>query len=156
MASQIYICAKCGCPDLLMEKSSIVVAAKDRKVSCPNCKWEGSLLETAGIVTTEKLYDTKAVLNLLIYVTTRHAAGPIAQALTFIGLLEKDDQEGIDVVMRAATEGLVREAFMAAAAHAATKGLIGEKEVVLVPTVAGVNIKATEKIEIATEESQEK
>jgi hypothetical protein len=127
MDQQIYICAKCGCPDLEMSKSSIIVSADQKKVRCPNCKWEGVLSETAGILTTEKIFDTKAVLNLLLFVTTKHAAGPIAQALVFIGLIEKDDQEGIDIVMRAATEGIIEKAFMAAAEHAAKKGSLGEK-----------------------------
>lgn len=123
MATQLYICKHCGCPDLEMPKSTIVVDAKDREVFCPNCKWRGPLTETAGIYTSEKVYDTKAVLNLLLYVTTKHAAGPIAQALEFIGMIEKDDQEGRDVIMRAALEGLIRESFVAAAVHSEEKKL---------------------------------
>lgn len=121
MSNQIYICPACGCPDLEAEKSSIIVPAKERKVSCPNCKWEGPLSDTAGVLTSENVYDTKAVLNLLLFTTTKHAAGPIAQALIFIGLLEKDDQEGLNKIMRAAVEGLIRESFVAAAEHAASK-----------------------------------
>lgn len=121
MSGQLYICPTCGCPDLEAEKVSIIVSAKERKVSCPNCKWEGALSEAAGVLTSENVYDTKAVLNLLLFTTTKHAAGPIAQALIFIGLLEQDDQPGLDKVMRAAVEGLIRESFMAAAEHAASK-----------------------------------
>ncbi len=123
MATQLYICKHCGCPDLEMPKTTIVVDAKDREVSCPNCQWKGPLSETAGIYTSEKVYDTKAVLNLLLFVTTKHAAGPIAQALEFIGMIEKDDQEGRDVIMRAALEGLIRESFVAAAVHSEEKKL---------------------------------
>lgn len=122
MASQIYICRQCGCPDLVTEKTSLVIEAKDRKAACPNCKWEGPLSEAAGIYTKDKVYDTKEVVNLLLHVTTKHAAGPIAQALEFIGLLEKGDDEGRNVIMRAALEGLIRESFVAAAEHAAKKG----------------------------------
>ncbi len=122
MAEQLYICPQCGCPDLVEpQKSPIILPAERRKVYCPNCKWEGKLAESAGILTTEHIYDTKAVLNLLLYTTTKHAAGPIAQALIFVGLLEKDDQEGLNKVMRAAVEGLIRETFVAAAEHAAQK-----------------------------------
>lgn len=122
MATQLYICKQCGCPDLMMPKSNLVLDANDKVAECPNCKWKGPLKDAAGIYTTEKIYDTKAVLDLLLHVTTKHAAGPIAQALIFIGMIEADDQEALDKVMRAATEGLIRETFMAAAEHAAAKG----------------------------------
>lgn len=124
MSSQLFICPKCGCPDLLGEKqdSTIITSLKDRKVSCPNCKWEGTLNQAGGIFTKEKAYDLKQVMNLLLHVTAKHASGPISQALEFIGLLDKDDVEGRNVVMRAALEGTIREAFAAAAEHAAKSG----------------------------------
>lgn len=128
MTHQIYICPQCGCPDLEAEKALIVVAAKDRKVSCPNCKWEGALSDAAGVLSSEKVYDTKAVLNLLLFITSKYAAGPLAQGLVYIGLLEQGDQEGLDKVMRAAVAGLIQEAFLAAAAHAAEKEKLKDKE----------------------------
>ena len=122
MSTQIYICPTCGCPDIgEPQKSAVILPASARKVYCPNCKWDGSLADAAGVLTSEKVYDTKAVLDLLLYVTTKHASGPLAQAFVFIGLLEADDQAGLDKVMRAAVEGLVRESFLAAATHAAEK-----------------------------------
>lgn len=148
MGQQIYICAKCGCPDLEMSTSSVVVSADQKKVRCPNCKWQGVMSETAGILTTEKIFDTKAVLNLLLYVTTKHAAGPIAQALVFIGLIEKDDQEGLDAVMRAATEGIIEKSFMAAAEHAAKKGSLGEKHVGKIDAPADSEVVAGESLGI--------
>lgn len=125
-ATTLYICPTCGCPDLMVTKSALALAPKDRKAICPNCKWEGTLAEAGGIATTEKVFDTKTILNLLLYVTTKHAAGPISQAFIFFGLVEKGDQVGLDKIMRAATEGLIEKAFMAAAEHAATKGTLGE------------------------------
>lgn len=122
MSTQIYICPKCGCPDLEGDRSSLLLPASERKASCPNCKWGGMLSEAAGILTTEKVFDTKAVADLLMYTTLKHAAGPIAQALLFVGLLEKDDQEGMDKVMRATVEAVIRESLTAAAMHAAEKG----------------------------------
>lgn len=124
MSSQLFICPKCGCPDLLGEKtdSAIITSLKDRKVSCPNCKWEGTLNQAGGIFTQEKVFDLKQVMNLLLHVTAKHASGPISQALIFIGLLDKDDTEGMNVVMRAALEGMIRDAFAAAAEYAAMKG----------------------------------
>lgn len=133
-ATQIYICSKCGCPDLQIEKSTISLAPTQKRVSCPNCGWAGTMNETAAILTTEKVFDTKAVLNLLLYVTTKHASGPLAQALQFIGLVEKGDQDGLDNIMRAVTAGVVESAFMAAAENAANKKLLAETPVM--PEVA--------------------
>lgn len=123
MATAIYVCPACGCPDLMEPKASVLtLSAKERKVHCPNCKWEGMLADAAGIATTERVYDTRAVLNLLLFVVTKNAAGPVAQALRYIGLLEEGDQEGLDYIMREATAGMIERAFVAAAEHAAKKG----------------------------------
>lgn len=127
-ATTLYICPTCGCPDLMIAKSSLLVAAKERRTECPNCKWAGTLAEASGIATTEKIYDTQTILNLLLYTVTKHAAGPIAQAFQFFGLLEKDDKEGLDHIMREATAGLIEKAFMAAAENAAKRGQIGTSE----------------------------
>lgn len=122
-AQALYICPQCGCPDLVEPKrSAIVLPAKDRNVHCPNCKWEGALSQAAGIATTERVYDSRAVLNLLLFVVTKHAAGPVAQALAFIGVLDPTDQEGLDHIMREATTGMIERAFVAAAEVAAKKG----------------------------------
>lgn len=123
MANQLYICRQCGCPDLVMPKGSLILEAKDCVVACPNCKWEGPLTEAAGIYTKEKVFDLKSVMNLLLHVTTKHASGPLIQAFEFIGLLEKDDIEGRNKVMRAALEGLIRDSFVAASEHAESKGV---------------------------------
>lgn len=125
-ATTLYICPTCGCPDLMQKQSSLVIPAKERDAKCPNCDWKGKLSEAAGIATTEKVFDTKTVLNLLLYVVSKHAAGPIAQAFQFFGLIDKGDQAGLDKIMRAATEGLIERAFMAAAEHAASKGNLAD------------------------------
>jgi len=121
MATQIYVCPQCGCPDLEGEQTRILLSPAEHEIQCPNCKWQGALADAAGIITSEKVYDTKAVVDLLIYVATKYASGPLAQAFLMVGLLEKDDQEGMDKVMRAAMEGLIKESFTAAAEHAAQK-----------------------------------
>lgn len=121
MAAQIYVCPQCGCPDLEGEQTRILLSPAEHEIQCPNCKWKGVLADAAGILTSEKIYDTKAVVDLLIYVTTKYASGPLAQTFVMVGLLEQGDQEGMDKVMRAAMEGLIKESFAAAAAHAAEK-----------------------------------
>lgn len=126
-ATAIYICPVCGCPDVVRAEKSIFTPASDLSAKCPACKWEGRVSDLVALVTTERVYDTKAVLSALIFVANKHAAGPIAQALQLFGLVDKGDQDGLDHIMRAATEGLVTQAFMAAAEHAATKSSIAIK-----------------------------
>lgn len=121
MSNHAYICPRCGCPDLIGAKVTLVVDPKDLKVSCPNCKWTGTHAERVAVVSSENVYNTEAVFNLLLFVTLKHAAGPLAQAFEHIGLLEAGDQEGRDAVMRAAIEGLIEKSFVAAATHAANK-----------------------------------
>lgn len=121
MASQLYICPVCGCPDLEVATSALKLPPDARKVSCPNCKWTDVLTKAAGIMTTEKVFDTNAVSSLLLHVVMRHGAGPIAQALQFIGLLKPGDQKGLNHVMRAAIAGLIEAAFSAASEHAAAE-----------------------------------
>lgn len=121
MSNHAYICPRCGCPDLIGAKVTLVVDPKDLKVSCPNCKWSGTHAERVAVVSSENVYNTEAVFNMLLFVTLKHAAGPLAQAFEHIGLLEAGDQEGRDAVMRAAIEGLIEKSFVAAASHAASK-----------------------------------
>lgn len=139
-ASTLYICPTCGCPDLMTKSSALSLPAKLRDAQCPNCNWTGKLSEAAGIATTEKVYDTKTILNLLLYVVTKHAAGPIAQAFQFFGLVEKDDQAGLDHIMREATSGLIEKAFMAAAENAAKKGQLAETAKKTCPWCGGRHI----------------
>jgi DNA-directed RNA polymerase subunit RPC12/RpoP len=117
-ASALYICPTCGCPDLMMPESSLVLSAKDRQAKCPNCGWSGTLREAAGILTSEKVYDTKAIAQLLFHVAAKHAAGPLAQALALIGLLDPKDQEGLDKVMRDVCAAVVEAAFTSASERA--------------------------------------
>jgi hypothetical protein len=105
----------------MMPESALVLTAEQREASCPNCGWKGSLKSAAGILTTEKVYNTQAIALLLFHVTAKHAAGPLAQALAFVGLVDVKDQEGLDKIMRATCASMVEAAFTAAAEHAASK-----------------------------------
>lgn len=101
MADARYTCPDCGSIDLLIEKSGLVDAegGSTSKAQCPNCGWEGKLSDTVGFVTSENLWDIERVGNVLIRVMAVNAAGPLVQALEFIGLLPKkvavpEDPEG--------------------------------------------------------------
>jgi len=118
VSAAIYICPTCGCPDLVTPESNLVLAADQRNTSCPNCGWKGTLKETMGILTSERVYDTKAIAQLLFFVAAKHAAGPLAQALALIGLLDPKDQVGLDKIMRAVSGAVVEAAFTAAGERA--------------------------------------
>lgn len=123
-ATAIYICPQCGCPDVLVEDKALITNNTSTKAQCPGCGWTGVARELVTLATTERVFDSKAVLSSLIYVANKHAAGPVAQALQLFGFIEKDDAEGLDTVMKAATEGLVTAAFMAAAERATQQGTV--------------------------------
>ena len=111
----LYICAQCGCPDLESAKEGgELLALGEAQVRCPSCGWEGPMKETRALLTTEKVYDSEAVLNCLMHVAFKHAAAPIAFTLRDIGMIS-DHPDDLNAVMRAAMEGLVRESFLAAA-----------------------------------------
>lgn len=119
MTTQIHICPQCGCPDLKYgDEGSVILSAQSRAVECPNCGWSGALSDSAAILTTEKVYDLKAVSDILIYTVTKYAGGPLAQTLMLIGLLRRDDQEGLDKILRATLGAMVEAAFTAAAERA--------------------------------------
>jgi hypothetical protein len=56
---------------------------------CPNCSWKGPLSKTIGAVTSEQFWDAKRVGEAMIRVMAVHGAGPLVQALEFIGLLPR-------------------------------------------------------------------
>lgn len=118
MSSAIYICPTCGCPDLVTPESTLILSPDVKIANCPNCGWEGTLRSAAGILTSENVYDTKAIAQLLFHVTAKHAAGPLAQALQLIGLLDVSDQEGLDKIMRSVCGAMVEAAFTAAGERA--------------------------------------
>ena len=111
MAELHATCPDCGSLDLV---TSEVIVAESKEVRCPNCSWTGPAAKTVGVASSEDFWTIERVGAVLLRVMAKHAAGPLCQVFEFVGLLEKDDQAGRDVVMQAATAGCITAAFEAA------------------------------------------
>lgn len=85
MADARHYCPDCGSIDL--DITDGIVAAKT--VKCPNCGWAGGIGQTIGFATTEQVWDIERVGNVLLRTMAVNAAGPLVQALEFIGLLPR-------------------------------------------------------------------
>lgn len=87
----VYMCPDCGFNELKIQGEGLKGPDGESlaRAGCPNCAWEGPLSATIGVLTTERLWTSKAVGDLMIRLVSRHAAGPMVQAYEFIGLLPK-------------------------------------------------------------------
>lgn len=91
MSDPTYMCPDCGFNELTISGKGLKAAdgSSLAKSSCPNCSWEGPLSATVGVLTTERLWTSNAIGDLMLRLVTKHAAGPMVQAYEFIGLLPK-------------------------------------------------------------------
>lgn len=124
-----HFCPQCGFIDIIIENQGL--KGPDGKslatATCPNCGWAGGLNETLGGI-GRGFWDAERVGNLLIGVLARSAAGPLVQALEYVGLLPKEAQpkeyaacdskvyvdaviEARNVVMRRILEASITAAF---------------------------------------------
>jgi hypothetical protein len=87
VAEARHFCPDCGNIDLVITKA--VLAGQTSSASCPSCAWSGPLNKTIGAVTTEQFWDADRIGDVLLRVMATRAAGPLVQALEFIGLLPR-------------------------------------------------------------------
>lgn len=87
MAEARHFCPDCGNIDLVINKA--VLVGQTSSASCPTCSWSGPLNKTIGAVTTEQFWDADRIGDVLLRVMATRAAGPLVQALEFIGLLPR-------------------------------------------------------------------
>lgn len=91
MAEARYFCPDCGSIDLIVANAEL----RDHegktlgRAECPNCSWKGRLVDTVGALTTEQFWDSDRVGEVLLRVLATRGAGPLVQALEFIGLLPR-------------------------------------------------------------------
>ena len=118
MAEAKYFCPNCASPELRVKGTKMEIklrnSLKGLDAHCELCGWAGKVEDLVGAVSQEEFYDIEKVSSILIGVCSRHAAGPLCQALELIGLLEKDDQEGRNHVMRNISAAMVAAAFQSA------------------------------------------
>jgi predicted RNA-binding Zn-ribbon protein involved in translation (DUF1610 family) len=86
-----YFCPDCGSIDLQIFNAELCddEGKSLGRAECPNCAWKGPLTATIGAMTTERMWDANRVGDLMLRVMAVHAAGPLVQALEFVGLLPR-------------------------------------------------------------------
>ncbi len=91
MTEPVYLCPDCGFNELEIKNAGLKGpdGGSLSRSRCPNCGWEGPTAQTVGVATTERLWNSKAIGDLMIRLVSKHAAGPMVQAYEFIGLLPK-------------------------------------------------------------------
>lgn len=99
MADARHFCPDCGNIDLIITKA--VLEGQTSTARCPNCSWSGPLSKTIGAVTTEQFWDAERIGDVLLRVMATRAAGPLVQALEFIGLLPRKKEVSDDAEQRA-------------------------------------------------------
>jgi hypothetical protein len=126
-----HCCPDCGSIDLVVTSKGLLGADGKSlsRATCPNCAWEGPLKDTIGLATTEQVWTTERIAEVMLRVSSKHAAGPLIQLLEYIGLVPAM-QEGTssearghndivqlirDRVARSTFEGMVTAAFEEAA-----------------------------------------
>ncbi len=90
-----YTCPDCGSIDLAIRGEGIKDSEGKSlaRATCPNCAWDGNLSDTIGFATTETVWTVERIAEVLLRVSTKHAAGPIIQVLEFSGLIPKHMDE---------------------------------------------------------------
>lgn len=85
MSSVHASCPQCGGLDL--EVPQLVGGT----ASCPICRWSGPMSDTIGLATTEAVYDSNRVGEILIRVASKYVVAPLIQATEVIGLIPKKE-----------------------------------------------------------------
>jgi len=86
-----YFCPDCGSIDLVITNAELrdPEGKSLGRAECPNCSWRGRLTDTIGMMSTEQFWDSERVGEVLLRVLATRGAGPLIQALEFIGLLPR-------------------------------------------------------------------
>lgn len=89
-----YFCPECQSIEVVVQIPRIIDPKnKDgaKTAECKFCGWKGKAAELIGAITpkNQQFWNAEKIGNLLIGVTLKHAAGPILQAMAFVGLLPK-------------------------------------------------------------------
>jgi len=97
MSEVRYACPDCGGIDLITTTVGSLITADgqspNNNAECVNCGWTGKVSETTGFATTEKIWSIERIGIVLLRVMATRAAGPLVQALEFIGLLPRKFEE---------------------------------------------------------------
>jgi hypothetical protein len=125
-----YFCPECQSIEIEVEKNLIIdPSRKDqgKTATCKLCNWSGPVADLIGAITPkgEQFWDAEKVANVLMGVCLKHGAGPILQALAFVGLLPKirggAEEQASAIAIREEVTKEVLAAMMTVAFEAAAK-----------------------------------
>jgi hypothetical protein len=127
-----YFCPKCQGMELRIKQPEIYDVTKKNggaTAHCPLCNWTGLAEEVVAALRPEnaEFWTSDRVANVMLYALTKHAVGPVLQALELVGMLPRiqgSDEEQASA--RQIREHVIKEvlantaatAFAAAATHA--------------------------------------
>lgn len=132
MAEARHACPKCQYVDLEITQKGLLGASGESlsAAKCPACGWEGPLADSLGVIFNKPVWTIERVGDFLIQVMSKHAAGPMVQAMEHVGLLyplvknvntaaaKKHNElveEGRDRILKAILEASITAAFEEAA-----------------------------------------
>ena len=125
MAEAKYFCPECASPELRVKGTILEIKLRKKLAGldclCELCGWKGKVEELIGAVSQEGFYDIEKVSSILLGVTAKHAAGPLCQALELVGLIEKEDSEGRNHIMRNVSAAMITAAFQSAGTWATVR-----------------------------------
>lgn len=119
MAEARHFCPKCGSISVIIH--GLAGPDGSKQAECPDCGWTGSAADTIGAVSSEKMHDIEDLGEELLQVAAGHAAGPLIRVLEKRGLVEEDDAQGKDYILKVVLEAVVTSVFTAAAENYARK-----------------------------------
>jgi hypothetical protein len=84
-----YSCPECGSLDVETHGEGIKRpdGTSAATATCPVCGWSGALKDTVGFATTERVFDTERLAEVMFRTITKHAAGPLVQLFELTGIL---------------------------------------------------------------------
>jgi hypothetical protein len=91
MSNMRIVCPECGCLEMDIDEKKIVTVdgPSSSRAKCPACSWEGPLAAAPMMADSDAIWDTQRAWQLILVVATKHAAGPMIQALEFLGYVPK-------------------------------------------------------------------
>lgn len=112
MAELRPFCPTCTCLEITF--SELAEGSGGRAAKCELCGWSGNEQDLVLVSSAEDFWDIERVGQVLLQVFTKHAIGPLIQALEHIGMVETEDIEGKEIIAKKTMEGALVALFDAA------------------------------------------
>lgn len=100
-----HVCPQCANIELEVSEAQVIADGPSAsKAYCPACQWAGPLNEVQLLASSDAMWDLQRTWNLLLVVMHKHGAGPMIQALEFLGYLPRELQAANEDVPEHALE----------------------------------------------------